>query len=174
MAAWALASVWLAVVFTAAATIEKVTTLAPAAPGSSSIPAAPSIERELRVRPPGASGATQAQVPLEGLTEAEVRAQIARGEVNLTKERTSRSVVDILGANIVTRFNALLGSLCLIMLWIGSRQDALFGGILAVNTLIGIVHELRAKRTLDCLVLLGGRTARVVREGVARDLHIAS
>jgi hypothetical protein len=36
-----------------------------------------------------------------------------------------------------------LGSFCLIMLWIGSPQDALFGGILAINALIGIVQELR-------------------------------
>ena len=68
-----------------------------------------------------------------------------------------------------TRFNALLGSLLVVILIVGPPQDALFGIILVVNTLVGIVQEVRAKRTLDRLVVVGGATATVVRaEGEPR------
>jgi cation-transporting P-type ATPase E len=88
-------------------------------------------------------------------------------------EASSRSVRDILKANLLTRFNALLGSLLLIILVVGPIQDAVFGLILVANALIGIGQELRAKLTLDRLTILAAPRARVVRDGVARELHVS-
>jgi len=79
-------------------------------------------------------------------------------------------VSQILRANILTRFNALLGSLALAIILTGSLKDALFGLVLVANTTIGIVQELRAKRTLDRLVVLAAPAARVVREGEHREI----
>lgn len=100
---------------------------------------------------------------LDGLTDAEVRARFERGEVNNVAARTSRTTWEIVRANVLTRFNALLGSLFVVILSVGPWQDALFGGVLVVNALIGIIQELRAKRTLDRLALLSQSKARGVR-----------
>jgi cation-transporting ATPase E len=88
-------------------------------------------------------------------------------------EANSRSLGDILKANLLTRFNALLGSLLVVILVVGPIQDAVFGLILVANALIGIGQELRAKLTLDRLAILAAPRARVVRDGVARDLQVS-
>jgi cation-transporting ATPase E len=104
------------------------------------------------------------------LTEAEARARAAAGRANTVVDQTSRPVSAIVRANVLTRFNALLGSLLVVILIVGPPQDALFGIILVVNTLVGVVQEVRAKRTLDRLVVVGGATATVVRAEGERDV----
>ena len=79
------------------------------------------------------------------LTEAEARARAAAGRANTVVDQTSRPVSAIVRANVLTRFNALLGSLLVVILIVGPPQDALFGIILVVNTLVGVVQEVRAK-----------------------------
>jgi cation-transporting ATPase E len=88
-------------------------------------------------------------------------------------EANSRSVRDILTANLLTRFNALLGSLLVVILVVGPIQDAVFGLILVANALIGIGQELRAKVTLDRLAILAAPRARVVRDGIAREVQVS-
>ena len=82
--------------------------------------------------------------PPTGLTEADVRERVERGQTNATAERTSRTYGEILRANIFTRFNAILGALLVVILAVGEPQDALFGIVLVSNALIGIVQEIRA------------------------------
>jgi len=108
----------------------------------------------------------------DGLSDDDVAARIARGEVNDTGERSSRSLEEIVRANVFTRFNALLGALLVVILVVGPLQDALFGIVLVTNTLIGIVQEVRAKRTLDRLAVLSAPRARVVRAGRASDIAV--
>jgi cation-transporting ATPase E len=100
-----------------------------------------------------------------GLTGAEVAERVERGETNAVKEATSRSYAHIVRGNVFTRFNAILGSLFVVILIFGSPRDSLFGGVLIVNTFIGIVQEVRAKWTLDRLSLISEAKARVVRDG---------
>ncbi|WP_076260582.1 HAD-IC family P-type ATPase [Intrasporangium flavum] len=100
-----------------------------------------------------------------GLTSAEVAERVARGQVNRLAERTSRSLGEIVRANVLTRFNAILGALFVLVLVTGSFADALFGVVLVVNSAIGIVQEYLAKRKLDRLALLNAPTTRVVRDG---------
>ncbi|MDY0331522.1 MAG: HAD-IC family P-type ATPase [Thiomonas sp.] len=109
----------------------------------------------------------------QGLTGAEVRARIARGDVNRVVMPTSRTALEIVRANVLTRFNAILGALFVVIVTTGPWQDALFGGVLVVNTLIGIVQELRAKRTLDRLTLVSQPRARAVRSGRSVDIPTA-
>ena len=110
---------------------------------------------------------------LSGLTEAEVAERVARGQVNDVPAVPSRTVAQIVRANVLTRFNALLGGMLIVILIVGPIQDALFGGVLIANTLIGIVQELRAKRTLDRLAVLTAPKARVVRGGEPRELAVS-
>ncbi len=100
-----------------------------------------------------------------GLTSAMVAERAARGEVNDAARRTSRSVAEIVRANVLTRFNAIIGVLCAVILITGHPQDALFGLIIVANSGVGVVQEVRAKRTLDRLSVLGQEPARVVRDG---------
>lgn len=165
---WALAGVWLSILFTAASVIDQTTAAASSLAGTAPQGGAP---------PKGDTG-SQGTLPSMtrqfisepgGLSEAQVKERIARGQINVTKPQTSRSVAQILIANIFTRFNALLGGLLVIILLVGSPQDALFGIIIIFNTLIGIIQELRAKWTLDRLVLITAPRARLVRSGEVRE-----
>ena len=104
-----------------------------------------------------------------GLTAAEVAKRVAAGKVNRVDEQTSRPLSSIIRANVLTRFNAILGVLFVAVLAVGSPADALFGLVVVWNALIGIVQELRAKRTLDRLAVLNaprapGRAGRRRRE----------
>ncbi len=102
----------------------------------------------------------------QGLTSAEVAERTAAGQVNVVTETTGRTTGEIIRANVVTRFNILLGVLLLIILIIVQQpRDALFGIVLVSNAAIGIVQELRAKRTLDRLALLTAPLASVMRDG---------
>ena len=107
----------------------------------------------------------------QGLSETEVRERIALGQVNRTRTPTSRSLWQIVSGNVFTRFNALLGTLWVMVILVGSWKDALFGWVLVVNAAIGMAQELRAKRTLDRLVLQSAAPVRVLRDG--RVIEIA-
>jgi cation-transporting P-type ATPase E len=105
-----------------------------------------------------------------GLTQAEVRERVAAGQVNITPPAPGRTIGQILRANVLTRFNAILGVLFVLVMIVGPPQDALFGLILAVNTGIGTAQELRAKRALDKLAILTAARARVLRDGAVSDI----
>ncbi|HEU4514045.1 MAG TPA: HAD-IC family P-type ATPase [Nocardioidaceae bacterium] len=107
---------------------------------------------------------------LTGLTSDEVRRRVEAGQVNRAAERPSRTVGEILRANILTRFNALLGALLAVILVVGPLQDALFGFVIVANSAVGIIQELRAKRTLDRLSVLNAPTATVVRDGAGHQV----
>ncbi|MGY1731616.1 HAD-IC family P-type ATPase [Geodermatophilus sp. SYSU D01045] len=108
-----------------------------------------------------------------GLTSAQVAERVAAGRVNAVTTRTSRTVGQIVRANVFTFFNGLLATLWVLTLMTGRWQNALFGGVVVVNSGIGIVQELRAKRTLDRLAVLQTPRARPVRDGAEREVPVA-
>ncbi|MDJ1138137.1 cation-translocating P-type ATPase [Streptomyces iconiensis] len=105
-----------------------------------------------------------------GLTSAEVAERVARGEINDIPVRSSRSASDIIRANVFTRFNAIIGVLFLIILVVGPIQDGLFGFVIVANTGIGIIQELRAKKTLDSLAVIGEARPSVRRDGTSAEI----
>ncbi|MFF1417874.1 HAD-IC family P-type ATPase [Streptomyces sp. NPDC058220] len=105
-----------------------------------------------------------------GLTTAEVAEHVARGEVNDVPVRSSRSTAEIVRANVFTRFNAIIGVLWAITFFVAPIQDTLFGFVIIANTGIGIVQEMRAKRTLDGLAVIGEAKPTVRRDGVAAEI----
>jgi cation-transporting ATPase E len=105
--------------------------------------------------------------PVTGLSGAQVAERVERGQVNDVPVRSSRSTVEIVRANVFTRFNAIIGVLWLIMLVVAPIQDSLFGFVILANTGIGIVQEWRAKKTLDSLALIGEVRPTVRRDGAA-------
>ena len=107
-----------------------------------------------------------------GLTRDQVADRTRRGLVNDIPATTTRTVGEILHANVFTPFNALLGGLLAVILVVGPLQDALFGVVLVSNALVGIIQETRAKRTLDRLTLLTAPSARVVRDGAPKTIGL--
>ncbi|MDQ4212591.1 HAD-IC family P-type ATPase [Microbacterium capsulatum] len=101
------------------------------------------------------------------LTAAQVAERVARGETNEIDSHTSRSFGEIFRANAFTRVNAIYFVLFLLILGTGYLIDGLFGLLIVVNSVIGMVQEVRAKRTLDRLAVLSRAPARVERaEGI--------
>jgi cation-transporting ATPase E len=115
----------------------------------------------------GQAGLTAADA---GLTAAEVAHRIAAGAVNTAPARPTRSAGQILRANLLTRFNALIGGLAALVLVFGHPIDALFGWVVVFNSAIGVIQELRAKRTLDRLAVLARAPVRVRRAGREQPL----
>jgi cation-transporting ATPase E len=99
-----------------------------------------------------------------GLSAADVRQRIAAGAVNRVPATATRTVGEIVRTNVFTVFNLILGVLFVVVLFVAPPQDGLFGLVLVTNALIGIIQELRAKRTLDQLALLSAPKAVVIRD----------
>jgi cation-transporting ATPase E len=108
--------------------------------------------------------------PADGLTTAEVEQRRAAGQTNDVADPTSRSIGQIVRANVFTPFNFLLGSLLVVILAVQEYRDALFGIVLVLNALIGIVQEVRSKRALDRLALLNAPRANVRRDGAVLEI----
>lgn len=105
------------------------------------------------------------KVEVSGLSTEEVAQAVSRGDVNITSKQTSRSLMDIVRANVFTLFNAIIFTAMVVVLATGSWKDAVFGVVILVNTGIGIVTELKAKCTLDRLSILVASYAMVRRGG---------
>ena len=100
-----------------------------------------------------------------GLTAREVSQRIESGQSNAVKTSTSRSVKDIVRANVFTLFNGIIFVAMVMVLVTGSWRDAVFGFVIIINTGIGIFTELKAKRTLDKLSILVASDFLVRRDG---------
>ena len=88
----------------------------------------------------------------------------------MVKASTSRSLIDIVRANVFTLFNGIIFAAMVMVLITGSWRDAVFGMIIIINTGIGICTELKAKRTLDKLSILVASDYLVHRDG--KDVEI--
>ncbi|MFE5854808.1 HAD-IC family P-type ATPase [Streptomyces sp. NPDC056500] len=141
-------------------------------PGGPSISAGAELDPVHPVKPPAAR--REHATPPTGLTSAEVEERIARGEVNDVPVRSSRSTVDIVRGNVFTRFNAIIGVLWVIMFFVAPIQDSLFGFVIIANTGIGIIQELRAKKTLDGLAVIGEAKPTVRRDGRASGISTSA
>ncbi|MBW3087342.1 HAD-IC family P-type ATPase [Bifidobacterium sp. 82T24] len=109
-------------------------------------------------------------VAMAGLSSEDVRRRIAQGEANITKDKSSRSVAQIIRANVFTLFNAIIAVAMVMVLLTGQWRDSVFGFVIIINTGIGIVTELRAKRTLDRLSILVASKYMVRRDGADTEI----
>ena len=105
-----------------------------------------------------------------GLTDAEVAQRVADGKVNDVPDRATRSAADIVRANVFTRINAILAVLFAIVMATGSLINGLFGLLIIVNSVVGMVQELRAKQTLESLAIVGQAKPLVRRANETREL----
>jgi cation-transporting ATPase E len=93
-----------------------------------------------------------------------VAQRVSEGKTNDVPTRAARSVSEIVRANVLTRINAILGVLLIIVLSTGSVINGAFGLLIIANSAIGIIQELRAKKTLDKLAIVGQAKPLVRRQ----------
>lgn len=102
---------------------------------------------------------------MTGLTNEQVQLRIEEGKINVNENPNTRSYKQIVRENVLTFFNFLNLALMIMVLLVGSYKNSMFMGIIVINTVIGIVQEVRAKKTLDKLAILTESKAVVLREG---------
>lgn len=117
----------------------------------------------------GANG----ELCFQGLTQAEVEARIADGQVNAIQDSSNRSVKDIVMGNTLTFFNFINIVLLALVLSVRSYKNMLFIFIIIANTLIGIFQEIKAKITLDKLKILTVSHVDVIRDGVKKSVTVS-
>ena len=103
--------------------------------------------------------------PAVGLTRQQVQTRIDEGRTNFVEDDNSRSVSKIVCSNIFTYFNLIFFILAAVLLYEGSYKNLTFLGVVVANTLIGIVQEVKAKRTLDSLKIVSEPEVSVIRDG---------
>ena len=102
---------------------------------------------------------------MTGLTNEEVQERIAQGQVNNNENPNTRTYKQIILENTLTFFNFLNLVLLVLVLLVGSYKNSMFVGIIFINTVIGIIQEIRAKKTIDKLAILTESKTVVLREG---------
>lgn len=102
---------------------------------------------------------------MTGLTNEQVQERIAEGKVNVNENPNTRTYKQIILENTLTFFNFLNIALLVLVLFVRSYKNSMFMGIILINTVIGIVQEIRAKKTIDKLAILTESKTVVLREG---------
>ncbi len=119
----------------------------------------------------GTAVAVLPEVSLDGLTSAEAGARGAQSQHD-AEPPAGQAFREILARNVFTWLNLILVTLGVAVLATGSLPDAAFVLVAVINTVVGTVQEVRAKRTLDRLALLNAPTARARRDGELTNLPI--
>lgn len=102
--------------------------------------------------------------PISGLSGAEVQARFAAGKSNKPVEPPSKTVKQIILSNLLTYFNLIFFIIAFALIIFGRFSDLTFLFVIVVNTVIGILQEIKSKNTLDKLSLLTAPTATVLRD----------
>lgn len=102
---------------------------------------------------------------VHGLTDEDVKKRIKEGKVNYIPKAPSRTIWQILRANLFTSFNLINIVLAIVVIIAGSPKNSIFVGVIIVNTLIGVAQEVRAKDILEKLSVISSAKAKVVRNG---------
>lgn len=115
---------------------------------------------------------TQSNAGIKGLTSEEVRAAQAAGKVNADATVKTRSYGSIFRSNICTLFNLINVILAVFVFLTGSYKNMLFMLVIVINTIIGIVQEIRSKITTDRLSIVVAANVEVMRDGKIQKIPI--
>lgn len=110
--------------------------------------------------------------PDVGLTAAQVRERLDNGYGNEPVEPPTKSIGEIIRTNVLTYFNMVFFILAGCVIAVGSWYNLTFMPVVIANTLIGIVQEIRSKKTLDNLNILSSPKGVVIRDGVRSTVPV--
>ena len=105
-----------------------------------------------------------------GLTELQAQQRRDAGLINTPVESPTKTVRQIILGNVFTYFNMIFILLAVLLITVGAYTECSFLGVILINTVIGTVQEINAKRKLDQLTLLNQPKVTVIREGEARPI----
>lgn len=105
-----------------------------------------------------------------GLSPAQVQQRIDGGWTNEAVTGESKTVGQIVKGNLFTFFNLVFAILAALVIAAGSFRSLTFLPVVIANLCIGIVQEIRAKKTLDKLTMLNAPKAEVVRNGEVLEI----
>ncbi len=109
---------------------------------------------------------------INGLSYKQVEKRKKEGKINYMPKAPSRTIWQIIRANLFTSFNAINFLLAVIVIIAGSPKNSLFMGVIISNTLIGVFQEIKAKNTLEKLSVINRNKAKVVRNGILEEISI--
>ena len=112
------------------------------------------------------------QLPCEGLTSAQVAAEVAAGHVNVSKEKSGKSYGRIVADNLFTFFNMVWAIVTVVLVSIGSFSNLTFLAIIIPNILIAVFSEVKAKRTVEKLSVTTEPRVTVVRDGALCEIDV--
>ena len=112
------------------------------------------------------------QLPVAGLSAAEVAEQVSKGNVNRVKDKVGKSYARIISDNLCTFFNFVWTLVAIILISFGSFTNLTFLFIVIPNVLIAIVLEIRAKITVEKISVTTEPKATVVRDGVLQEIDV--
>lgn len=110
---------------------------------------------------------------LNGLSSGEVEERLKAGQYNRPIKSPSKSVARVIFDNTFTYFNGVFVILAIVLASVRSYRDLTFLGVVVANTLIGIIQELRTKKTLDRLTMIHSQKAEVKRDDKTQTIPIA-
>ncbi|MBQ7827531.1 MAG: HAD-IC family P-type ATPase [Clostridia bacterium] len=110
--------------------------------------------------------------PAVGLTEDQARARTEAGLYNREIDPPTKTVQQIILSNVCTYFNLVFTAIAVFVAITGEFENLTFMGVVLANTLIGIVQELKSKRTLDKMTVLTSRKCTVIRGGVQMKIGV--
>ncbi len=108
----------------------------------------------------------------DGLTSAEVRKRIDKGQVNTSDSHISKTTAEIVRCHTLTYFNFLNIFLGILVILSGQFKNLTFLGVIICNSVIGIFQELKVKKLIDNLAVITASKARVCRDGKFKDIPI--
>lgn len=108
----------------------------------------------------------------DGLTEEQVGERISRGWTNVPVDPPSKTTKEIIYDNTFTYFNLIFVVLAGLLILVGAFRELTFLPVILLNTLIGIVQEIRAKKVLDKMSMLNAPKAQVIRSGKKKVLNV--
>ena len=109
-------------------------------------------------------------INITGLTDEEVRQRVEEGFTNRTDISTDKTTKEIVISNVFTYFNLIFLVITILLIMVGSFRNLTFLPIIIGNTIIGIVQEIRAKKTLEKMSLLNAPHADVIRNGSVKQI----
>lgn len=112
------------------------------------------------------------QPSLDGLTEEQVSIREKQGLVNYDTAVPTKSIRQIVLSNIFTLFNLLNFVLALLVFSVGSYKNLLFMGVVVCNTVISIIQEINAKKTIDKLSIISMSKIKVIRNGELKEIGV--
>lgn len=110
--------------------------------------------------------------PSVGLSSSEVQKRVSQGLTNETNTGSTKTIRRIVFSNIFTFFNMLNIFIAALLIYVGAYKDIFFMVIVTANTAIGIIQEVKAKKTIDKLSLLSAPIGHVLRDGQEREIPV--